>query len=87
MSKKYRNFFHVSKFMKFNSEIIIKKNNPSFLLCHEHNLKLYKYFGWSNLDISNFKVPDHLRNLKGMVYNFVDFKKDKNTVYNFYYYS
>ena len=87
MIKKYRNFFHVSKFMKFNSEIIIKKNNPSFLLCHEHNLKLYKYFGWSNLDISNFNVPDHLRNLKGMVYNFDDFKKDKNTVYNFYYYS
>ena len=87
LRKKYRNFFYVSKFMKFNSKIIIKKNNPSFLLCHEHNLKLYKYFGWSNLDISNFKVPDHLRNLKGMVYNFDDSKKDKNTVYNFYYYS
>ena len=68
-------------------KLLLKKNNPSFLLCHEHNLKLYKYFGWSNLDISNFKVPDHLRNLKGMVYNFDDFKKDKNTVYNFYYYS
>ena len=66
-------------------KIIYKKNNPSFLLCHEHNLKLYKFFGWSSLDISNFKVPDHSKNLKGMIYNFDDFKKDKNTVYNFYY--
>ena len=87
LSKTYRNFFYVSKFMKFNSKIIYKKNNPSFLLCHEHNLKLYKFFGWSSLDISNFKVPDHSKNLKGMIYNFDDFKKDKNTVYNFYYYS
>ena len=87
LSEKYRNFFYVSKFMKFNSKIIYKKNNPSFLLCHEHNLKLYKFFGWTSLDISNFKVPDHSKNLKGMIYNFDDFKKDKNTVYNFYYYS
>jgi len=87
LSEKYRNFFYVSKFMKFNSKIIYKKNNPSFLLCHEHNLKLYKFFGWSSLDISNFKVPDHSKNLKGMIYNFDNFKKDKNTIYNFYYYS
>ena len=64
LSKKYRNFFYVSKFMKFNSEIIVKKNKPSFLLCHGHNVKLYKFFGWSSLDISNFKVPDHSSNLK-----------------------
>ena len=87
LSEKYRNFFYVSKFMKFNSKIIYKKNNPSFLLCHEHNLKLYKFFGWSSLDISNFKVPDHSKNLKGMIYNFDNFKKDKNIIYNFYYYS
>lgn len=87
LSEKYRNFFYVSKFMKFNSKIIYKKNNPSFLLCHAHNLKLYKFFGWSSLDISNFKVPDHSKNLKGMIYNFDNFKKDKNTIYNFYYYS
>ena len=87
LSEKYRNFFYVSQFMKFNSKIIYKKNNPSFLLCHEHNLKLYKFFGWSSLDISNFKVPDHSKNLKGMIYNFDNFKKDKNTIYNFYYYS
>ena len=87
LSEKYRNFFYFSKFMKFNSKIIYKKNNPSFLLCHEHNLKLYKFFGWSSLDISNFKVPDHSKNLKGMIYNFDNFKKDKNTIYNFYYYS
>ena len=30
LSEKYRNFFYVSKFMKFNSKIIYKKNNPSF---------------------------------------------------------
>ena len=87
LREKCRNFFYVSKFMKFNSKIIIKKNKPSFLLCHEHNQKLYKFFGWSSLDISNFKVPDHTKNLKGMIYNFDNFKKDKNTVYNFYYYS
>ena len=87
LSEKYRNFFYVSKFMKFNSKIIYKKNNPSFLMCHEHNLKLYKFFGWSSLDISNFKVPDHSNNLKGMIYNFDNFKKDKNIIYNFYYYS
>ena len=87
LSEKYRNFFYVSKFMKFNSKIIYKKNNPSFLLCHEHNLKLYKFFGWLSLDISNFKVPDHSNNLKGMIYNFDNFKKDKNIIYNFYYYS
>ena len=87
LSEKYRNFFYVSQFMKFNSKIIYKKNSPSFLLCHEHNLKLYKFFGWSSLDISNFKVPDHSKNLKGMIYNFDNFKKDKNTIYNFYYYS
>ena len=87
LSKKYRNFFYVSKFMKFNSEMIFKKNKPSFLLCHDHNVKLYKFFGWSSLDISNFKVPDHAKNLKGMIYNFDDFKKDKNTIYSFYYYS
>ena len=73
--------------MKFNSEMIVKKNKPSFLLCHGHNVKLYKFFGWSSLDISNFKVPDHSSNLKGMIYNFDNFKKDKNTIYNFYYYS
>jgi|TARA_B100000809_G_scaffold44054_1_gene38355 hypothetical protein len=87
LSKKYRNFFYVSKFMKFNSKIIIKKNYPSFLLCQERNLKLYKFFNWLSLDVLNFKVPDHSKNLKGMIYNFDDFKKDKNTVYNFYYYS
>ena len=87
LSKKYRNFFYVSKFMKFNSEMIVKKNKPSFLLCHDHNVKLYKFFGWSSLDISNFKVPDHSSNLKGMIYNFDNFKKGNNTVYNFYYYS
>ena len=87
VNKKYRNFFYVSNLMKFNSETIIKKNKPSFLLCHPHNIKLYKFFGWSYLKTSNFKVPDHSSNLKGMIYNFVDFKKDKNAVYNFYYYS
>ena len=87
LSEKYRNFFYVSKFMKFNSEMIVKKNRPSFLLCHDHNVKLYKFFGWSSLDISNFKVPDHSSNLNGMIYNLNNFKKDNNTVYNFYYYS
>jgi hypothetical protein len=87
MNEKYRNFFYVSKFMKFNSEIIIRKNLLSFLLCHEHNQKLYKFFGWLGLDISNFIVPDHSSSLKGMIYNLGNFKKDKDTVYNFYYYS
>ena len=87
LSEKYRNFFYVSKFMKFNSEIIIKKNKPSFLLCHEHNLKLYKFFGWLSLDVTSFEVSDHSSDLKGMIYNFDNFKEDKNTVYNFYYYS
>ena len=57
------------------------------MLCQERNLKLYKFFNWLSLDVLNFKVPDHSKNLKGMIYNFDDFKKDKNTVYNFYYYS
>ena len=87
LSYKYRNFFYVSKLMKFNSKIINKKKNPSFLLCHNPNVKLYKFFGWSSINVSDFKVPDHPRNLKGMVYNFDNFKQKADTIYNFYCYS
>ena len=74
-------------FSNKSGAFVIQLNLLSFLLCHEHNQKLYKFFGWLGLDISNFIVPDHSSSLKGMIYNLGNFKKDKDTVYNFYYHS
>ena len=87
LSGKYRNFLYVSKLMKFNSKIINKKKNPSFLLCHDPNVKLYKFFGWSSISVADFRASDKPRNLKGMIYNFDNFKQKVNTIYNFYCYS
>ena len=87
LHKKVRNFSYASKMMKFNNNIIKKNSMPSFLLCHNKIINFYKFFNWSKIDKSIFSVPDHESLLVGMIYNFKEFNKRDNFLFNFYYYS
>ena len=86
LKKKQRNFIYASKMMKFNNKIIFTKNKGSFLLCYGDKIDFYKFFGWSTLKKSDFQVPDHKHNLRGMTYNLKDHKIKKFKKYNFFYY-
>ena len=69
ISKKFRNYLNLSKFMKFNNYKIKKQKKLSFLLCKKDKIKMYKLFNWRNINKGLFTVSDHKNNLYGLIYN------------------
>ena len=78
LDKSFREFNNLSNLMRLNHKIINDSKIPSFLLCKENKIKMYKYFGWTKLQKNLFNVPDHKSNLVGFVFNIdtIKFKKD-----------
>jgi len=85
LNKNFRKFVYLSKLMNFNSKIIYERKKPAFLLCHDDKLNMYKYFGWSILNDSIFKVPDHTTHLKGMIFNADNINALNIKEYNFFF--
>ena len=69
ISKKFRNYLNLSKFMKFNNYKIKKQKKLSFLLCKKDKIKMYKLFNWRNINKGIFTVSDHKNHLYGLIYN------------------
>ena len=86
IKRRFRNFFYASKMMKFNNKVILGKKKSSFLLCHKEKVNFYKFYGWTQLNSSTFKVPDHKHSLIGMVFNFTRSNKNNKKIHKFFYY-
>ena len=69
ISKKFRNYLNLSKFMKFNNYKIKKQKKLSFLLCKKDKIKMYKLFKWKIINKGIFTVSDHKNHLYGLIYN------------------
>ena len=70
---KFRNQKIANFLLKINNEIFRKKKLHSFLICKKKNKFFYKKFNWTQINISNFGIDDHVffkEKFIGMINNF-----------------
>ena len=80
IKKQFRDKNLAKKLMKFNNKIIKNKKLLGFLICEKYMIPFYKKNTWKLLSQKSFKVVDHHKILRGMVYN----SKKIHDKYNFY---
>ena len=85
LDEDFRQFNNLSNLMKLNHKIISSTKKPSFLLCKQNKIKMYKFFGWTQLQNDLFDVPDHSTNLVGLVFNINIIKFNRDSKISFFY--
>ena len=84
ISKKFRNNSFGNLLMKFNNNLIKKKNCIGFLLCKKKLARFYEQNNWKNIIKSKFFLNGKKSKLNGMYYNLSKKQQNELTKNSFY---